>query len=115
MNEKKYYHHYILLREDNSIIDAWSDGLYPDKDVSNAICINDKGGYQFRFYDGGEENPYLYDMNWIPLYKWDGSKIISRSESEIEKEYSVIPPPPPSEMEQLRADVDFLLVMGGLT
>lgn len=110
---KEYYNkHYITIRSDGAINDAWSDGLQPDKDASDAICINEKGGYQFRIYPGGEENPPIHDEYGIPLYKWDGSQVIPRTEEEIEAERALIPPPHPSAQEQLRADVDFLLVMG---
>lgn len=109
-----YNHHYITIRKDGSIINTWSDGPFPNEDISDAICINDKGGYQFRLYPDGEENPPIYDVDGIPLYKWVNGKIVKRSESEIEKDRSEIPTPPPSEMEKLRADVDYLLAMGGL-
>lgn len=115
MDNILYNCHYIALREDGAIIFSWSDGPFPDKDTTNAICINDRGGYQFRFTENGEENPPLYDIEGIPLYKWDGKQVVSRLEDEIEAERNMIPLPPPSPMEQLRADVDFLLVMGGLS
>lgn len=108
------YRHYISTREDGAIIKTWSNGLFPDRDVSKAICIDEHGSYQFRFYPDGEENPLIYDEYHIPLYKWDGKKVVLRSDKEIEADRSTIPPSPPSEMEQLRADVDYLLAIGGL-
>lgn len=114
MNEL-YNQHYISIRADGSILDAWSDGPHPEKDTSDAICINRKGGYQFRLYSDGDENPTLFDTNGIPLYKWDGSEIVSRTDDEIEQDRSAIPAPPPSELEQLRADIDFLAIMGGFS
>lgn len=87
---------------------------YPDKDTTNAICINDKGGYQFSLYPGGEENPPICTMDGIPMYKWDGSQVVPRTETEIEADRAAIPEPPPSAQEQLRADVDFLSAMMGV-
>lgn len=84
--EEFYNHHYITIRYDSAITAAWSDGPHPEKDITNAICINEQGGYQFRLYPGGEENPNLYDMDGIPLYKWDGENVIRRTEEEIEEE-----------------------------
>lgn len=117
MNEEFYNKHYISTRSDGAIINAWSDGPHTEKDTSNAICINSKGGYQFRLILNGEqteENPPIYDIDGIPLYKWDGSQIVLRSNEDIEADRAAIPAPPPSEQEQLRADVDFLFAMGGL-
>lgn len=115
MNEEFYNHQYIAIRLDGAIIDAWSDGPHPEKDTSTAICINEHGGYQFRLYQGGEENPAIFDMDGIPLYKWNGSKVIRRTDKEIEADRAAIPAPPPSAQEQLRADVDFIAVMTGVT
>ena len=64
-----YNKHYTKTRADGAIINYWSDGPHPDRDTTNAICISDKGGYQFRFASDGEENPLLYDEYGIPLYK----------------------------------------------
>lgn len=115
MYEESYNRHYIALREDSAIIDGWSDGPHQEKDTANAICINEKGGYQFRIYPSGEENPPIYDMDGIPLYKWDGSKVVPRTEAEIEADRAAIPAPPPSPLEQLRADVDFIAIMQGVS
>lgn len=109
-----YNKHYVTVGQDGAITDAWSDGPNPGKDTAGAICINEKGGYQFRFSPDGEENPPLYDMNGIPLYKWDGSQVVKRTEEEIEEERAAIPDPPPSAQEQLRADVDFIAAMTGV-
>ena len=109
-----YNKHYISVDEKYRIIRAWSDGPHPEKDTANAICIDKKGGYQFRLYPGGEENPNIYTMDGIPLYKWDGSQVISRTEAEIEADRAAIPAPPPSEQERLRADVDFIAAMTGV-
>ena len=114
MYEEFYNKHYITVHSDGAIIDAWSDGPNPEKDISNAVCINEHGGYQFRLYPGGEENPPIYTMEGIPLYKWDGSQVISRTEAEIEADRAAIPAPPPSAQEQLRADVDFIAAMTGV-
>jgi len=107
--------HYISVDIQSRITGGWSDGLFPDKDTSDAVCINAQGGYQFRLFPGGEENPPLYDMDGIPLYKWDGQAVQPRTAEEIAADRAAIPAPPPSEMERLRADIDFLAAMGGMT
>lgn len=112
MNEF-YNRHYIAIDDRGRIVNAWSDGPHPDWDITNAICINEQGGYQFRLSPDGEENPSLYTMDGVPLYCWDEEKVVIRSDAEIAADRSTIPPPPPSEEERLRADVDFLAAMQG--
>lgn len=86
-NELQFYNkHYILLDTSNNIIEAWSNGPHPNKDISKAICINEQGGYQFRLSPNGEENPSLYTMDGIPLYKYKNNEIISRTDEEIKQD-----------------------------
>ncbi len=110
-----YNRHYITIDDQNRITATWSDGPHPDRDTTDAICINDRGGYQFRLFPGGEENPAIYTMDNIPLYKWDGEQVVARTEEEIAADRAAIPEPPPSAQEQLRADVDFLAAMQGVS
>ena len=112
---KFYNRHYITTDLQGHITSGWSDGPHPNRDTAGAICINEQGGYQFRLFPGGEENPPLYTMDGIPLYKWDGEQAIPRTEEEIAADRAAIPEPPPSPQEQLRADVDFLAAMQGVS
>lgn len=110
--------YYITVDAQNRIIDGWSDGPYPKRDTSDTICINEQGGYQFRLTPNGEENSPLYTMDGIPLYRWDGEKVVSRTEEEIEADRAEMiadqPTPEPTEMEKLRADLDYVMLMNGL-
>lgn len=78
-----YNKHYILINSSNYIIDGWSNGTHPEKEIINAICINQQGGYQFRLFPDGEENPSLFDNNFIPLYKYEDGEI--RPLTKVEK------------------------------
>ncbi len=113
--DEYYNKHYIITDTKGSITNGWSDGPRSDLDTTNAICINDKGGYQFRLTPDGEENPPLYTMDGIPLYKWDGKQAVRRTDEEIEADHAAIPEPAPTEMERVRADVDFLSAMMGVS
>lgn len=112
--EPHYNRHYITTDVRDRVTACWSDGPHPDRDTTGAICISEQGGYQFRLFPDGEENPNIYTMDGIPLYRWDGEQVIARKEAEIEADRAAIPAPPPSPQEQLRADVDFLAAMGGI-
>jgi hypothetical protein len=75
MDETIYGKHYIRIDEINNIIAGWSDGPLPDMPTDGAICINEKGGYQFRLFAGGEENPALKKRNGMYLYRYADNKI----------------------------------------
>lgn len=78
-----YNRHYITTDSQGRITDGWSDGPRPERDAAGAICINEQGGYQFRLTPGGEENPPIYTMDGIPLYRWDGAQVLPRTQEEI--------------------------------
>ena len=107
--------HYIAIDAQGRITSGWSDGPQRDRDTTGAVCINEAGGYQFRLHPGGEENPPLYTEDGIPLYRWDGERVGRRSEEEVQADRAALPAPAPSEQERLRADVDFLAAMQGVT
>ena len=119
MDEEFYYYnkHYLTTREDGAIIDGWSDGPHPEKSTDGAILLSSTAGYQFRLILDGketEENPSLWTMEGIPLYKWDGSAVQRRTPEEIQAEVDQIPPPPPSLTEQMAADIQYIAIMTGV-
>lgn len=113
--EPVYNRHYITVDAQGRVTDGWSDGPHPGRDISGAICIDGEGGYQFRLFPGGDENPALYTMDGIPLYRWDGQAVQRRTDKEISADRAYIPAPPPTAQEQLRADVDFLAALQGVS
>lgn len=109
-----YNKHYITADAKGRITAGWSDGPHRERDITDAICINEQGGYQFRLVPSGEENPPLYTMDAIPLYRWDGAQAVARTAEEIEADRAKIPPAPPSELEQIKADIEFIAIMQGV-
>ena len=99
--EQFYNKHYIKVDSSNRVVEGWSDGPHREKDATDAICINDKGGYQFRLFPSGEENPSLLDIDGIPRYRWDGSAAVLRTEEELEADRAARPAPPPTTEEVL--------------
>lgn len=110
-----YNRHYITTGPGGLITGGWSDGPHRDRDITEAVCINEQGGYQFQLWPGGEKNPPLRTMDGIPLYRWDGEQVVARPKEEIEADRAAVPQPPPTLQEQLRADVDFLAALQGVT
>lgn len=111
--DEHYNNHYISIDAQGCIVDGWSDGPFPNKDTTNAICINEEGGYQFRLVPNGEENPSLYTRNMIPLYKLVDGQIKQRTTEEIEAEQIVISQSVPvaTTMERLEAQVAYTAMM----
>ena len=97
--EPAYNRHYIAVDEQGRIVDGWSDGPHPGRDTSGAICTNGEGGYQFRLFPGGEENPPLSAEDGVPLYRWDGGKAVFRTQAELEADR--IPPLPQARAQKL--------------
>ena len=83
MDEMYYYKHYIRVNSSGCVVDGFSDAFrQPSED---AICINEQGGYQFSLFPNGEENPLLFDWEYmIPLYMWDGTQVVARPVEDIE-------------------------------
>ncbi|MBR2132914.1 MAG: hypothetical protein IJ955_10360, partial [Oscillospiraceae bacterium] len=90
MNE--HNRHYIKADAQGRIMDGFSDAFR--KPSGTDICINEQGGYQFRLFPGGEENPLLFEHgHQIPLYRWDGTQVIQRAQEEIDADIAAIPKP----------------------
>ena len=114
-----YNKHYLTVDDQGRIVDGWSDGPHPEKDTAGAICINEQGGYQVRLFPPvGEENPSLWDMDGIPLYKYEGGEVVPRTEEELADDRGVLPKPEdkPSPEERI-AELEAALValLGGET
>ena len=88
-----YNKHYIKTDNQNRVIDAWSDGPRADKDTAGAICVNEQGGYQLELL--GETNPTSRTMEGVPLYRWDGVKVVRRAAVEIQADIDALPKPEP--------------------
>lgn len=82
--EELYHNHYIQVNDRGMVIDGWSTGPNPEQSIEGAICINEEGEYQFRLFAEGPENPSLYTLDGIPLYRWDGEQVIVRTPEEID-------------------------------
>lgn len=107
-----YNKHYITVDAENRIVGGFSDAFRAPADEH--ICINEKGGYQFRLFPNGEENPSLFDWNgMVPLYKYEGGEVIKRTEEEIEAEREAIPAPEekPTQLDIIEAQVTYTAMM----
>ena len=79
----KYNQHYIKIDNLGRIVGGWSNGPDPVRNTSDAICINQRGGYQFRLWPDGDENPVLFAEHGVPIYVWDGASVRRRTDDDI--------------------------------
>ena len=107
--EDFYNKHYITVDEQGRITGGFSDAFRQPSDTD--ICINDLGGYQFRLFRGGEENPPLFEEHGIPLYRYKGGVIEHRTAEDIAADISAIPAPAPTEDERRDAQIFYTAMM----
>lgn len=98
--DELYNNHYITLDEQRRIVGGFSDAFRQPADTD--ICINEQGGYQFRLFPDGAENPALFDWE-IPLYKYEDGKIVKRTAEELEADRAAKPAPEPTADELINA------------
>ena len=108
---ENYNKHYISVDAAGRIVDGFSDAFREPSETD--ICINEQGGYQFRLFPNGEENPFLYEEHMIPLYKYDNGEVIKRTTEEIEADIDALPEPEivPSQLDQIEAQVTYTAMM----
>lgn len=110
MEDMNFYNrHYVTVDESGRIVDGFSDAFRSPSETD--ICINERGGYQFRLFPGGEENPAMHEGNGIPLYKYDGGAVAERSAAEIAEDIAALPAPAPSEDEKRDAQIFYTAMM----
>lgn len=104
-----YNRHYIRTDAADRIVDGWSDGPQPDRSTEGVILLTDKGGYQFRLFPDGEENPILFEADHMtPLYAYEKGAVRARTEDEIAADIAAIPPvaPAPTLYDELAAAIE---------
>ena len=72
-------------------------------------------GDQYHHAQGNYFPQPIYTEDGIPRYKLVDGQAVERTAEEISADRAAIPVPPPTEQERLRADVDFLAAMQGVS
>lgn len=84
-----FYNKHFITVLNGRIMDGFSDAFR--KPRAGDICINEHGGYQFRLFPGGEENPPLTDMlTGCHLYRYEGGQIRKATDAELAAELAEI-------------------------
>lgn len=104
---------YIMTDNENRVTRC-EGGYTTPENLFGWIKIDEGVGDRFNlcqthYFDGG-----LYTRDGIPLYRWDGQTVYQRTEEEIAADRAAFPAPSPSEIERIRADIDYIAAMGGI-
>ena len=78
--------HYAITDSLGLILRGFSDDF--EQPTDGAICINEDGGRHFELH--GVINPLMTDYNGAPLYKFDGKKVIVRTQEELDADKPVV-------------------------
>ncbi len=104
-----YNKHYITVDEQGRVTGGFSDAFRSPSDTD--ICINEQGGYQFRLFSGGGENPALREKHGVSLYKYESGAVVERTAEEIAADIAAIPAPAPTEDERRDAQIFYTAMM----
>lgn len=102
---------YIKTDEQNRIININSSAFLDN--TESWIKIDEGLGDKYHHAQGNYFDEPIYTTEGIPRYKLVDGKPAIRTEEEISKDISSIAKEP-TELEKLRADIDFLSIMTGV-
>lgn len=106
------YHVYVQTDEQDRIT-AINSSAFVSRDWGAEIGSGPDGKHHHA--QGNYLPRPVYTHDGIPRYKLVDGQPVERTQEEIEADRAAIPAPPPTAQEQLRADVDFLAAMQGVS
>lgn len=96
------YKVYVKLDPDNKVIAINSSAFIPEDDLANWVQIDEGTGDKYHHAQGNYFTDVpLYNEYGISNHKYDGTSVILRTEEEIQADIAAIPPPPPSQSDQI--------------
>ena len=87
------------------------------QDATDWTLIDEGVGDRYHHAQGHYLDGGIYTDDGIPLYRWDGTQVIQRTEEEIEADRAAIPAPPigPTNAELMDAILELAELMTGGT
>ncbi len=79
-----YNKHYIQIDTKGKILRGFSDAFWRPQEGD--ICINEQGGYQFRIFPGGEENPPITNMQGCHIWRYENGQVRASTAEELAAE-----------------------------
>lgn len=109
---------YVLCDEAGRVLRLEGEYSLPN-DLTNWIKIDEGNGDRYALAQSHYLPHPLFTPDGLHRYKLVDGAVVERSEEELKAERAELPDPEPelepTETEQLRADVDFLAAMAGVT
>lgn len=105
------YHAYVQIDGQNRIT-AINSSAFVSTDWG--IEIDSGTGDKYRHAQVNYFTENIYTEDGIPRYKLADGQPQERTAEEIASDRIAIPAPPPTEQEQLRADINFIAIMTGV-
>lgn len=111
INKSKVY----VMADGQGRITRIEGGYTTPADLTGWVQIDEGTGDRYNlcqshYFEGG-----IYTTDGIPRYKLQDGKALERTEEEIAADRAALPAPPPTAEEQLRADVDYIAIMTGVS
>lgn len=101
---------YVLCDDEGRILRC--DGGYTTPaDLTDWVQIDEGNGDKFNLCQSHYFEDGLYTEDFIPKYKLVDGIVVERTDDEIAADRAAVPASAPTAEEQLRADVDFLLML----
>lgn len=112
--EKQKSKVYVQVDNQSRIIRC-EGGYTTPADLTGWVQIDEGVGDRYNlcqshYFPGG-----IYTTDGIPWYKLQDGKALERTEEEIAADRVALPVPAPTAEEQLRADVDYIAIMTGVS
>jgi hypothetical protein len=104
------YKHYIRLDSNNNIIKGFTTAFEQPLDADICISGDEDWGRHFKLEQSGKENPQIFSLQGISLYKYINGCIVAKKVEEIQSEIDEIAAAPQSaSIEQRMADIEELM------
>lgn len=108
--EPESYIVYVQTDAQNNIIAINSSAFL--EDTERWIKIDEGLGDKYHHAQCNYFDKPIYTADGVPRYKLVDGKAVERTTEEIQAD---VPEPQPTELEKLRADIDFLSIMTGVS
>lgn len=105
---------YVML-DDQDRITHIEGGYTTPENLTGWVQIDEGAGDRYNLCQSHYFADGIYTTDGIPRYKLVDGQAVERTEDEIAADRAALPAPPPTAEEQLRADVDYIAIMTGVS
>lgn len=95
---------YVKVNEDNCVVGVNSSIFLSD--TTNWIEIDEGLGDKYSHAQSFYFDTSLINESGIYVYKWNGTKVVKKTDEEIQTEINSLPAPKPNETEILKAQLN---------